>query len=663
MGKQIWTKPIIGTDLNNDLVGSAKSDLIWGLIGDDRLYGKGGDDTLYGGAGNDLLDGGIGRDVMFGGAGNDTYRVDNAGDVVSEMTIAGQDDGGINTVSSTISYTLGEFLEKLVLAGTAAIDGAGNALDNNIKGNDANNVLFGDGGTDTIYGYGGDDVLIGGSGRDYYAGGLGADTFVLKSELGIYDKIYDYSAGDKLGIVASEFGLSEGAGLNGGMLDSGYFVTGSAATAIGHGQFVFDAVKAELFWDADGIGNVKQVRIAQIVTSTTLSADQFVAFGAPESASVASVSVASMETSPRAEDDGSVYFKLMLSQAASQDVMMTCSTVNGTAIGGQDFTALSSFNVLIKAGQTTVYVPVALLNDNMAEGVESFSLRVDAAQFAGSGNAVPIGLGMANASITDEGSSVVAVHDLVAMGMVDPSAVAYNPFSHSLIMSDSEVDEAPFSRPEDLFSVGLDGSAISKTAMPFTAEATGLAYDATRGNLYITDDDKYNVTVVSADNPTVVKWSFTTKNLGGNDPEDIAVDTKTGNLFILNGIDRTIIEVDNKGTAQISSFVLPTFIVDPEALAFDSENNVFYVGGGFSDLIWKLDRNGNVIDTITALTDLRSADHDYRVAVKDIEVAPASDGSGEMHLYVADYGLSHVADGRLIEIDLGDSGLNNWLIV
>ncbi|WP_054008886.1 Calx-beta domain-containing protein [Cypionkella psychrotolerans] len=657
MGKPIWTKPIIGTDLSEELGGTAKSDLIWGLIGDDRLYGKGGDDTLYGGAGNDVLDGGIDRDVMFGGAGDDTYRVDNAGDVVSEMTTSGQDDGGIDTVSSTISYKLGGFLEKLILAGTAAIDGAGNALDNNIKGNDASNVLFGDDGVDTLYGYDGNDVLIGGFGRDFYYGGLGADTFVLKSEGAIYDKIYDYSAGDKLGIVASEFGLSEGAGFNGGVLDAGYFVTGSAATAIGHGQFVFDAVKAELFWDADGAGKVKSVRLAQIVTSTTLSADQFIAFGAPESASV---SVATMETSPRAEDDGSVYFKLALSQAASQDVMITCSTVDGTAIGGQDFTALSSFSVLIKAGQTTAYVPVSLLNDNMAEGVESFSLMVDAASFAGGGNAVAIGLGIANTSITDEGPSVVAVHDLVAMGMIDPSAVAYNPFSNSLIMSDSEVDEAPFSRPVDLFSVGLDGSAISSTAMPFTTEATGLAYDATRGNLYITDDDKYKVIAVSADNPTVIKWSFTTKNLGGNDPEDIAVDTNTGNLFIVNGIDRKIIEVDNHGTTQISSFVLPTMIVDPEALAFDSANNVFYVGGGFSDLIWKLDRNGNVIDTITALTDLRSADHDYRVAVKDIEIAPASDGSGEMHLYVADYGLSHVADGRLIEIDLGDSG---WLIV
>ena len=663
MGKKIWTKLIVGTDLNDDLSGGARSDQVWGLIGNDRLYGKGGDDTLYGGAGNDMLDGGTGRDVMFGGAGDDVYRVDNAGDVVSETTTPGQDDGGIDTVSSTISYTLGEFLEKLVLTGTGAIDGAGNALDNNIKGNDANNVLFGDNGADTIYGYGGDDVLIGGSGRDYYTGGLGADTFVLKSEAGTYDKIYDYSAGDKLGIVASEFGLSEGSGLNGGVLDAGYFVTGSAATAIGHGQFVFDAAKAELFWDADGVGGIKSVRISQITTSTTLSANQFIAFGAPEATSVATVSVETMETSPRAEDDGSVYFKITLSQAESQDVMMTCSTVNGSAIGGQDFTALSSFNVLIKAGQTTVYVPVALLNDNISEGVEGFSLVIDAAQFAGSGSAVPIGSGTANASIADEGPSLVAVHDLVAMGMIDPSAVAYNPFTNSLIMSDSEVDEAPFSRPEDLYSVGLDGSAISKTALAFTAEATGLAYDAGRGNLYITDDDKYKVSVVSADNPTVVKWSFNTKNIGGNDPEDIAVDTTTGNLFIVNGIDRTIIEVDNRGIAQISSFVLPTMIIDPEALAFDSVHNVFYVGGGFSDLIWKLDRNGNVLDTITAMVDLRSADHDYRVAVKDIEIAPASDGSGEMHLYVADYGLSHVADGRLIEIDLGDPALNNWLLV
>jgi hypothetical protein len=42
-------------------------------------------------------------------------------------------------------------------------------------------------------------------------------------------------------------------------------------------------------------------------------------------------------------------------------------------------------------------------------------------------------------------------------------------------------------------------------------------------------------------------------------------------------------------------------------------------------------------------------------AVKDLELAPSSDPNddpGKLNLFVADYGNSHVSDGRLIEIDL-----------
>ena len=67
----------------------------------------GGDDQLYGGAGNDLLDGGTGADVMYGGTGDDLYRVDNLADLVSETTVPGVDDGGIDTVESLITYSLG----------------------------------------------------------------------------------------------------------------------------------------------------------------------------------------------------------------------------------------------------------------------------------------------------------------------------------------------------------------------------------------------------------------------------------------------------------------------------------------------------------------------------------------------------------------------------
>ena len=56
--------------------------------------------------GNDLLDGGTGADIMYGGTGDDLYRVDNLADVLSETTVPGVDDGGIDTVESTITYSL-----------------------------------------------------------------------------------------------------------------------------------------------------------------------------------------------------------------------------------------------------------------------------------------------------------------------------------------------------------------------------------------------------------------------------------------------------------------------------------------------------------------------------------------------------------------------------
>ena len=57
---------------------------------------------------------------MTGGDGNDTYVVDNVGDTVTEL--AGE---GFDTVRSSISYTLGADVERLVLTDSAA-NGTGN---------------------------------------------------------------------------------------------------------------------------------------------------------------------------------------------------------------------------------------------------------------------------------------------------------------------------------------------------------------------------------------------------------------------------------------------------------------------------------------------------------------------------------------------------------
>lgn len=142
------------------------------LLGTAALNGTGNalDNTIVGNAADNVLDGGVGVDVLRGGLGNDTYVVDSATDKVIEAASA-----GIDTVLSSVRWTLGGNVENLVLTGSAAINGTGNALDNSMTGNVADNVLAGGDGNDRLFGAGGNDRLDGGSGNDLLDGGTGAD--------------------------------------------------------------------------------------------------------------------------------------------------------------------------------------------------------------------------------------------------------------------------------------------------------------------------------------------------------------------------------------------------------------------------------------------------------------------------------------------------------
>jgi Ca2+-binding RTX toxin-like protein len=186
---------------NDTITGGQGNDRLEGNEGNDSLNGRTGDDNLIGGSGDDSINGGAGNDTMNGGLGNDTYVIDSIGDVVTETSTVATE---IDTVQSSISYTLGANLENLIFTGTGNINGTGNSLSNTIRGNAGNNILNAGAGNDSVFGMNGNDTLIGGLGADNLTGGLGADRFVYSnfnnSLLTAPDRIIDFnhSQGDRI---------------------------------------------------------------------------------------------------------------------------------------------------------------------------------------------------------------------------------------------------------------------------------------------------------------------------------------------------------------------------------------------------------------------------------------------------------------------------------
>ena len=158
-----------GSQHNDNIIGDAADNRLFGHDGADVMDGAGGDDVLDGGLGADSLAGGAGDDNLDGGAGADTLR---GGDGVDRLLGGDGNDQ---------------------LFGDAGVDHlAGEAGDDVLEGGADNDVLDGGSGADILRGGAGDDILIGGAGNDTLEGGLGDDVYQ-----------FDASSGDDL-IVDSD---------------------------------------------------------------------------------------------------------------------------------------------------------------------------------------------------------------------------------------------------------------------------------------------------------------------------------------------------------------------------------------------------------------------------------------------------------------------------
>jgi Ca2+-binding RTX toxin-like protein len=287
----------------------------------DVLTGDGGANTLDGRDGNDQLDGGAGADALIGGEGDDTYRVDDAGDRVTEKA-----GNGTDTVETTLAtYLLAANVEILTFTGTGSFSGTGNALDNDLTGGAGDDTLAGGAGADALHGGGGidvasyagakaavtaslgtpgsntgdaagdsydsieglrgsryadtlvgddgDNVIAGGGGLDTVTGGLGADTFLFDQALkdGNVATLTDLTAGvDTIALALAIFSAAGPAGT----LNANAFRIGSKALDADD-RIIYNDVTGALLYDSNGSGGGGAHVFANVGAGLALTAADF----------------------------------------------------------------------------------------------------------------------------------------------------------------------------------------------------------------------------------------------------------------------------------------------------------------------------------------------------------------------------------------------------
>ena len=222
------------------------------------------------------------------------------------------------------------------------------------------------------------------------------------------------------------------------------------------------------------------------------------------------------------EDLTSVTVTVTLNVAVQGGFTVLASTVDGSAIAGSDYTAVTGTLLTFAggAGEEQTF-PVAIVGDDVAEGEESFTVSLSGL----SGNAVPVGLGSpATVTITDDDATGVTVtlgaasvsEDLTSVTVtatlnvavqggftvlastVDGSAIAGSDYT---AVTETLLTFAGTAGEEQTFPVTIVGDDVAEVEESFTVSLSGLSGNAVRVGLgspatvTITDDDADNVTV------------------------------------------------------------------------------------------------------------------------------------------------------------------------
>jgi hypothetical protein len=244
----------------------------------------------------------------------------------------------------------------------------------------------------------------------------------------------------------------------------------------------------------------------------------------------------------------------------------------------------------------------------------------------------------------------------------DAAGITYLPGADRLEVSDSEVEEMPIFRGVNLFQLTRTGQLTDTgVTTAFSNEPTGLGFDPATGTLFVSDDNANRIFMIrpgpdgrygTADDQ---RSNLSTIAFGSDDAEGCEFDPTSGHLFVVDGVNREVYDVDpvngtfGDGDDVVTHFDLEVHgVLDPEGIGVDTARNTIVVVDRAGRKVYEVDKSGALVQIVTfaAASPKNPA---------GLTVAPTSNNPGRASYWIAERGVDNNTDpnendGKVYEI-------------
>ena len=230
----------------------------------------------------------------------------------------------------------------------------------------------------------------------------------------------------------------------------------------------------------------------------------------------------------------------------------------------------------------------------------------------------------------------------------DPGGIAYDAARDRLIVTDSDIDELPEFDDHVVFAIEANGTWVGLGQPRGATEITGVAIDASSDRWFFTDDSDATIIQVEPGDDGQLGTrddrisTISTTAFGNPDPEGVAFGQ--GSLFVTDGAGTRVYRLtpgpdgEFNGVPPAGDDEVTSF--DTAALGISDPEGLAFDPDRGTLYVLSRDRREPILEVATAGTLMTAIaiDRDELNSPGGLTLAPALDGSGRTKLFIADRG-------------------------